>query len=91
MNLLTYKNRPLIRKDNIIYYGSMADKYISMIQVLSTKTSYNETVPNKILVQLLLTDEKALPRERIIKVSEKNGLYEALDIAEIWLTRALKD
>ena len=59
MNLLTFKNRPLIRKDNIIYYGSMADKYISMIQVLSTKTSYNETVPNK--------NYKSIWKKRIIR------------------------
>ena len=35
--LLTYKGRPLMRKDNLIYYGSMADKYIIMLQVLETK------------------------------------------------------
>ena len=34
---LTYKGRPLRRKDNLIYYGSMADKYIIMIQVMSTE------------------------------------------------------
>ena len=26
--VLTYKGHPLRRKDNLIYYGSMADKYI---------------------------------------------------------------
>ena len=31
---LLYKGRPLMRKDNIIYYGSMADPYIVMMQVL---------------------------------------------------------
>ena len=34
---LTYKGHPLRRKDNLIYYGSMADKYIVMIQVMSTE------------------------------------------------------
>ena len=29
--LLTYKGKPLMRKDNVIYYGSMADKYIIML------------------------------------------------------------
>ena len=28
-------------------------------------------------------------KERIIKTSEKKGLYAAMDIAEIWLQRAL--
>ena len=31
---LTYKGHPLRRKDNLIYYGSMADSHIVMLQVL---------------------------------------------------------
>ena len=34
---LEYKGHPLRRKDNIIYFGSMADKYIIMMQILETK------------------------------------------------------
>lgn len=34
---LTYKGRPLMRKDNMIYYGSMADSHIVMLQVLDSK------------------------------------------------------
>ena len=30
--VLTYKGHPLMRKDNLIYYGSMADPYIVMLQ-----------------------------------------------------------
>ncbi len=33
---LVYKGRPLRRKDNLIYYGSMADNYIIALQILST-------------------------------------------------------
>lgn len=84
---MTYKNRPLIRKDNIIYYGSLSDKMIAMLQILSTKTENGEEVADKIMIQLQLTDEKALPKDIVQKVAEKHGLYEALDIADIWLTR----
>ena len=31
---LIYKNHPLRRVDNFIYYGSMADKYIVLLQIL---------------------------------------------------------
>ena len=34
--ILEYKGHPLQRKDNIIYYGSFADKYIIMMQILET-------------------------------------------------------
>ena len=33
---LVYRGHPLRRVDNLIYYGSMADKYIVMMQVLDT-------------------------------------------------------
>ena len=36
-NTLTYKGHPLRRKDSLIYYGSMAQKYIIMLQILSQK------------------------------------------------------
>ena len=45
---------------------------------------------DKVLVQLLSTDSELRPRERIIKKSEKIGLYNAMDIGAIWLERALK-
>ena len=33
---LVYRGHPLRRVDNLIYYGSMADKYIVMMQALDT-------------------------------------------------------
>ena len=36
-SILMYKGRPLMRKDNLIYYGSMADSHIVMLQVLESK------------------------------------------------------
>ena len=36
-NGLTYKGHPLMRKDNMVYYGSMADKYIVIMQILESK------------------------------------------------------
>lgn len=88
---MTYKNRPLIRKDKIIYYGNMSDSFIIMLQIVTTKQAFDIDVSEKIIVQLQSTDENAVLKDRIIQVSEKTGLYDALDIADIWLTRALKN
>ena len=88
-NMLEYKGHPLRRKDNLIYYGSMADKYIIMLQVTETKTLNELTVPTRITVQLQLTDPNLKSRDRVVKKSEKTSLYEAIDLAAIWLSRAL--
>ena len=88
---LTYKGRPLVRKGNEIYYGDMADKYVILLQIMTTKKSGDLDVADKVLVQLLNTDSDLRPKDRIIKKSEKYGLYNAMDIGAIWLERALKE
>ena len=86
---LEYKGHPLRRKDNIIYFGSMADKYIIMMQILETKKVEDMDVATKVSVQLQLTDPELKSRDRVVKKSEKDSLYAAMDIATVWLDRAL--
>ena len=86
---LTYKGHPLRRKDNLIYYGSMAEKYIIMLQVMDTKKEQDLDVATKVSVQLQLTDPDLKSRDRVVKKSEKDSLYAAMDVASVWLDRAL--
>ena len=86
---LSYKGHPLRRKDNLIYYGTMAEKYIIMLQVLDTKKVDDMDVATKVSVQLQLTDPDLKSRDRVVKKSEKDSLYSAMDISAIWLERAL--
>ena len=86
---LTYKGRPLMRKDAIIYYGSMADKYIIMMQILDSKKEQDLEVATKVSVQLQLTDPDLKSRDRVVKKTEKESLYAAMDVACVWLDRAL--
>ena len=86
---LEYKGHPLRRKDNLIYFGSMADKYIIMLQILETKKVKDLDVATKVSVQLQLTDPDLKSRDRVVKKSEKESLYAAMDVAAIWLERAL--
>lgn len=87
--ILTYKGHPLMRKDNLIYYGSMADTHIIMLQILETKKIGNEDIASRVSVQLQLTDPAVKSRDRILKKSEKAGLYSAMDVGSVWLERAL--
>ena len=87
--VLTYKGHPLMRKDNLVYYGSMADSHIVMLQVLETKKVNGVDIATRVSVQLQLTDPAAKSRDRIVKKSEKPGFYTALDVGCVWLERAL--
>ena len=86
---LTYKGHPLRRKDNLIYYGSMADKYIIVLQILASQKEGDMDVASKVSVQLQLTDPDLKSRDRVVKKSEKDSLYAAMDVAAVWLDRAL--
>ena len=79
---LTYKGHPLRRKDNLIYYGSMADPYIIMLQILSTEKVKDMEVATKVAIQLK-------SRDRVVRKSEKSSLYAAMDLGDVWLRRAL--
>ena len=86
---LTYKGHPLRRKDNLIYYGSMADKYIIMIQVMSSEKLDGLDVANKVHLQLQFTDPDLKSRDRVVKKSDLPDLFSAIDMGSIWLMRAL--
>ena len=86
---LTYKGHPLRRKDNLVYYGSMADKYIIMLQVMDAKKVNDLNVATRVAVQLQLTDPDLKSRDRVVKKTEKDSLYTAMDVATVWLDRAL--
>ena len=88
-NGLTYKGHPLMRKDNMVYYGSMADKYIVIMQILESKDFQDMSLATKVSVQLQLTDQTVRPKDRIIRKSEKDAFYTALDVGCVWLERAL--
>ena len=75
---LSYKGHPLRRKDNLIYYGTMDTKKVDDMDVAT-----------KVSVQLQLTDPDLKSRDRVVKKSEKDSLYAAMDVASVWLERAL--
>ncbi len=86
---LTFKGRPLVRCDKTIYYGDMGDKYVAMLQILGEAPFKDTMLPNKVSVQIWSTDDELRPRDRIVKKTEKNNLFDALNIASIWLERQL--
>ena len=86
-DLLEYKGHP--RKDNIIYYGSMSDSHIIMMQILDSADMKDLPVAKRVSVQLQQTGTNVRSKDRIVKKTEKNSLWSAMDIASIWLDRAL--
>ncbi|MGN0173815.1 MAG: hypothetical protein ACI39F_05180 [Acutalibacteraceae bacterium] len=88
---LNYKGKPLVRCGDTLYYGNMEDKFVIQLTIKDSEKDGDITSAKTILVQLLDTDTSLDPKKRIIKKSEKQGLYNAMDIGAIWLERALAE
>lgn len=88
-DFLIYRDRPLVREENIICYGCMEDPYMLQLVIMSTKEYRGQTVPDKVVVQLLKTDTSVPSHQRIVKQSIQEGLSGAMDLGIIWLERAL--
>jgi hypothetical protein len=87
--MLEYKGYPLRRKDNILYYGNMSDKYIIMLQITDSKSFEDLELATRVKVELQYTDPDLKSRDRVVKKSEKTSFFEAMDVAAVWLERAL--
>ena len=85
---LTYKGHPLRRVGNLIYYGSMADEYIILMQALDSKKEKDLDIATRVSIQLQRTNPDQ-SRDRVVKKSQKENLYTAMDFASVWLSRAL--
>ena len=87
----SYKGKPLMRCGDVIYYGSMKDKYVVKLEIKSKKTVQDIEVADRVTIQLMYTDQNIRARKQIVKSSEKNSLYLAMDVADAWLSRALSE
>lgn len=86
---LMYCGHPLRRAGDLIYYGSMADKYIVMMQVHDSEALKDLSLAKRVSIQLQLTSPNLKSRDRVVRSTEKGSMAEAMEFATIWLDRAL--
>lgn len=86
-----YKGKPLVRCGNVLYYGSMSEPYVVKIESKEVKKVSDLEVSTLVNVEMIYTASDNSDTKKIVKISEKPGLYAALDIADIWLERALSE
>ena len=80
-----FRGKPLVREGQQIIYGSMEDKYVLFLGIMSTKKVGDKEVPDQVMIQIQSTDDK-----KVVKFGMKNGLHEAFEYGLIWLDTELK-
>ena len=83
---LKYKDKPLVHRGNMIYYGDPSEKYIIMMIVNESRKVEDLDVSTSVTIQLQENTKSA----KIIKKAERDGMYAAMDIAEYWLDEAIE-
>ncbi len=81
----TYKARPVVRSGKTVYYGSMAEPYVVMMNVTAEEQSFDIKAASEIKCYLMKTDKNLNPMQAITKTAVRPTLYEALELAAAWL------
>ena len=82
---LIYQGKPLLREKNSYCYGDMRDPAVLFLIVLTNKKVADTEIPDRVLIQLLRTEDRSLLRQ-----GEKNGLFQALETGLVWMAHELK-
>ncbi len=77
---IEYKGRPVVRKDDDIYYGDLSKYYVKMMVMTEKPGKNGEMVPGIIPIQLFAAGA-AFPERQF----NCNGLYDAFETATAWL------
>ena len=88
---LNYKGYPLVRCDDELYYGNPSDSHVICVRIIESEEQEGVRVATKTHVQLLANATAKGSSPQVIRESDKQGLYNALEIGTIWLKRALAE
>ena len=89
---LVYRDVPLVREGNTLYYGDMEDKYVLCLMILNDKEittpeGKKVSVPGTVMGQVWSTNKDLADTDRVKKQFFEDGLAKALDFGISQLER----
>ena len=85
---LMYKEKPLYRFGDRIYYGNLEDKYILVLDIKEKKEINGIEQATRVKIRIM-DNQGALGEGQTFRSAEKSNLYKALDIGAWWLQEAI--
>lgn len=83
-NYLTWNGHPLVCRGNTMIYGNIADSHYIQFTVAGVDKIEDAAVSGTIQIALM-------QGMKVIKTAEREGMYNAMDIAEFWLADAMEE
>ncbi len=84
----TFRDKPLFRSGNTLYYGEPGERYMLQLDILETKKVKDIESASKVKIKLIANDGN-LDSPQVFRESEREDIYTALDIGQWWLKTAL--
>ncbi len=84
----TFRDKPLFRSGNSLYYGELGEKYMLQLDIIETKKVKDLETATKVKIKLI-ANTGDLETAQVFRESEREDIYTALDIGQWWLKTAL--
>ena len=84
----TFRDKPLFRSGNTLYYGEPGERYMLQLDILETKDVKDIQTATKVKIKLI-ANTGDFDSPQVFRESEREDIYTALDIGQWWLKTAL--
>ena len=85
---LLFREKPLYRVGNTLYYGDPGDRYLLELDILETTNIKDIESATKVKIKLI-SNTGDLKTAQVFRESEREDIYTALDLGQWWLKMAL--
>lgn len=88
--VLLYREKPLLRDGNTLYYGDFKENFIVRFTVLESEKVNDLDMAKKVMIELLEKSGDDISTAKLTKKAERNSMWAALDIGIYWLEDMLE-
>ena len=88
--VLIYREKPLLRDGNTLYYGDFNENFIVRFTILETEKVNDLDMAKKVIIELLEKNGDDIKAAKLTKKAERTSMWAALDIGIYWLEDILE-
>ena len=89
-DILIYREKPLLRDGNILYYGDFKENFIVRFTILESEKVNDLDMAKKVIIELLEKNGDDIKSAKLTKKAERTSMWAALDIGIYWLEDILE-
>lgn len=88
--VLVYREKPLLRDGNVLYYGDFKENFIVRFTILESEKVNDLDMAKKVIIELLEKNGDSINSAKLTKKAERTSMWAALDIGIYWLEDILE-